>query len=358
MNAQEHDRTEQATPFRREEARKHGDVQRSSDVNTFTIVFALTVFLLGSGATMWDRVATVCRQLFEAAGTTDVTSLLLVVGRAVLSAVIPLGLLVIALVILVGLAQTGPVFTFRTLEPRFERLNPVSGLRRLFSYRVLFELIKSLVKLAILGPVMYFFLLGSWPNLAVLGGQPPPQQLGSLASQGATLLLRIVAALLLIGLLDWAYTRWQYSRQLMMSRRDVKEEAKRREGDPHIRARIRELQRENLKQSRSLGNIPDADVLITNPDHVGVALRYVRTEMTAPQVVAKGTGLWLDRMKDLARQHSVPIRRQPPLARHLFRHGALEMPIPADTYLEVAHLYADLAAERRTATGRYEVTTP
>jgi flagellar biosynthesis protein FlhB len=266
-------------------------------------------------------------------------------------------LLTVVLVTLVTLIQTGPVFTFRALEPRFERLNPVSGLRKLFSHRVLFELLKSIVKLAILGTVLYFFLLGSWPNLAVLGAQPPPQQLGSLASQGATLLMRITAALLLIGLLDWTYTRWQYARQLRMSRRDVKEEVKRREGDPQIRARIRELQRENLKQTRSLGNVPDADVLITNPDHVGVALRYVRTEMTAPEVVAKGTGLWLDRMKDLARQHAVPIRRQPPLARHLYRHGVLEMPIPADTYLEVARLYADLAAERRSSAGRYEVTT-
>lgn len=357
MNEQEHDRTEQATPFRREEARKQGDVQRSSDLNTFAVVLALAAFLLGSGASLWERVATACRQLLASAATTDAAALLPVVGRALLAAVIPFGLLVVALVTLMSLLQTGPVFTFRTLEPRFERLNPVSGLRRLFSPRLLFEVLKSIVKLAILGTVFYFFLLGSWPNLAVLGGQPPPQQLGSLASQGATLLMRIVAALLLIGLLDWTYTRWQYGRQLKMSRRDVKEEVKRREGDPQIRARIRELQRENLKQARSLGNIPDADVLITNPDHVGVALRYDRSEMTAPQVVAKGTGLWLERMKDLARQHSVPTRRQPPLARHLFRHGVLEMPIPADTYLEVARLYADLAAERRAATGRYEVTT-
>jgi flagellar biosynthesis protein FlhB len=357
MNEQEHDRTEQATPFRREEARKHGDVQRSSDVNTFIVVLALVSFALARGASLWDELATLCRQLFAAAATTDAPSLLIVVGRELLAAVIPFGLLVTVLVSVVTVMQTGPVFTFQTLTPRFERLNPVSGLRKLFNHRLLFELIKSLVKLGILGTVLYFFLLGSWPHLAVLGGEQPTRQLGGLASQGATLLMRIAAALLLIGILDWAYTRWQYGRQLRMSRRDMKEETKRREGDPQIRARIRELQRENLKQTRSLGNIPDADVLITNPDHVGVALRYVRTQMTAPQVVAKGTGLWLDRMKELAREHSVPVRRQPPLARHLFRHGILDMPIPADTYLEVARLYADLAAERRSASGRYEVTT-
>src|SRR5690348_11944789 len=183
MNEQEQDRTEQATPFRREEARKHGDVQRSSDLNTFTVVLALVAFLLGCGASLWDGVATVCRQLFSAAATTDVASLLIVVGRELLTAVIPFGFLVMVLVILVSLLQTGPVLTVRTLEPRLERLNTVSGLRKLFSYRMLIEILKSTVKLAILGTVLYFFLLGSWPNLAVLGGQPPPQQLGSLASQ-------------------------------------------------------------------------------------------------------------------------------------------------------------------------------
>jgi flagellar biosynthetic protein FlhB len=357
MDGQEHDRTEQATPFRREEARKHGDVQRSIDLNTFAAVFALLAVLLGCGARLWESVATVSRQLLAAAAAADAASLLIVVGRELLAVVIPFGLAIMVLALLMNLVQTGPVFTFRPLQPRFERLNPVSGLRKLFSKRVLIELPKSILKLGILGGVLYFFLMGAWPSLAVLGGQPLPQELGNIASHGATLLMRLTAALLLIGLLDWVNARWQYGRQLMMSRRDVKEEVKRREGDPQIRARIRELQRENLKQSRSLGNMPDADVLITNPDHVGVALRYVRTEMTAPQVVAKGTGLWLDRMKDLARRHAVPIRQQPPLARHLFRHGVLEKPIPADTYLEVARLYADLAAERRGSTGRYEVTT-
>jgi flagellar biosynthetic protein FlhB len=356
MEQQEHDRTEEATPFRREEARKHGDVQRSADFNTFTVVLAVVAMLLGWGASVWDRLASVSHQLLAAAADTRGAALLLPVGHELLELVLPFGLAVLILVILGNLIQTGPVFTFHPLQPRLERINPIKGLRRLFSKRLVFELLKSLLKLAILGGVLYFFMVASWPDLLVLGGQGPRGELGSLGRLGATLLTRLVAALLVIALLDWVYVRWQYGQQLKMSRRDVKEEIKRREGDPHVRARIRELQRENLKQSRSLGNLPDADVLITNPDHVGVALRYVRTEMSAPHVVAKGTGLWLDRMKELARRHAVPIRQQPPLARQLFRHGALERPIPADTYLEVARLYAELAAERRANTGRYEVT--
>jgi flagellar biosynthetic protein FlhB len=357
MDQPEHDRTEQATPFRREEARKHGDVQRSVDFNTFTVVFSVVALMLGWGASVWERIGTLSRQLFAAAGSPDGAVLLIPVGRELLEIAIPFGLTVILLVALGNLLQTGPVFTFGPLKPRFERINPIGGFKKLFNKRMLFELIKSLVKLVILGGVLYFFMTASWPSLLVLSSQPPQAELNYLGGHGATLLARLAGALLIIGLLDWVYSRWQYGQQLKMSRRDVKEEIKRREGDPQIRARIRELQRANLKQSRSLGNIPDADVLITNPDHVGVALRYVRAEMSAPYVVAKGTGLWLDRMKELARRHAVPIRQQPPLARHLFRHGALERPIPADTYLEVARLYANLAAERRGAGGRYEVST-
>jgi flagellar biosynthesis protein FlhB len=356
MEQNAHDKTEQATPFRREESRQRGEVQRSGDFNTFAVVFGVVAMLLGWGATAWQTIVTVSRQLLVSAALPEGAPLLAVVFHSLLEVVIPFGLAAIAMVVIGSLLQTGPVFSFQPLEPRFERINPIAGFRKLFSKRLLFELVKSLLKVAILGSIAFFLFTAFWPSLLLLGTQPPSGELGYLAAHAATLLTRLVAALLLIGLLDWAYVRWQYGQQLMMSRRDVKDEVKRREGDPHIRARIRELQRENLKQTRSLGNMPDADVLITNPDHVGVALRYVRGEMAAPYIIAKGTGLWLDRMKDLARQHAVPIRQQPPLARQLFRHGALERPIPADTYLEVARLYADLAAERRAAAGRYEVT--
>lgn len=357
MEENDNDRTEEATAFRREESRKRGEVLRSGDFNTFMVVFAVVALLLAWGTTAWQRVGTLSRELFASAAAADSTLLLLPAGRELLALVIPFGLAAAAAVILGSLLLTGPVFTFQPLAPRFERINPVSGFRRLFSRRMLFELVKSLLKLGILVSIGYFFFVAAWPSLLVLGGEAPRSEMAYLGGRAATLLTRLAAALFLIALLDWAYTRWQYGRQLMMSRRDVKEEIRRREGDPHIRARIRELQRENLKQSRSLGRLPEADVLITNPDHVGVALRYVRTQMTAPHVIAKGTGLWLDHMKVLARQHGVPVWEQPPLARRLFRFGALERPIPVDCYLEVARLYADVALwqGRRGLAGRYEV---
>jgi flagellar biosynthetic protein FlhB len=195
-----------------------------------------------------------------------------------------------------------------------------------------------------------------WPRLLANVGALPGSQLELLSDRGVALLLRLGFTLLVLGLIDWALVRAQFRRRMMMSRRELKEEGRRREGDPHIKARIRELQRENLKQSRSLGRIPDSDVLITNPDHVAVALRYVRGEMAAPCVIAKGSGMWVDRMKILARRHSIPIIERRPLARQLFKHGSIDRPIPVDAYVEVARLYAEIASERRQRSGRYEVS--
>jgi flagellar biosynthetic protein FlhB len=353
----EHDRTEQATPFKLEESRNRGDVLRSGDFNSFALISALLVLLLGFGAAAWMKLAVSSQEMFGYASAPDYLLLLELAGRQLMAVVLPFGLAAIVAVILSNLVQTGPVFSFAPLKARFERINPISGFRRIFSKRMLFELGKSLLKLGLLGAVAFYYLRGAWPDLILTGEKSTAAQAEFFASLGSGLLFRLAAVLLLIGLLDWIFVRWQYRRQMMMSRRDLKEEVKRREGDPQIRARLRELQRENLKQSRSLSRIPDADVLITNPDHFGVALRYVRAEMAAPIVIAKGSGTWVAQMKELAQRHSVTIRQRPPLARHLFRHGQIDRPIPADTYLEVARLYADLAAEIRGRPARYEVSS-
>jgi flagellar biosynthetic protein FlhB len=355
MQQNEHDRTEQATPFKLEESRNRGDVLRSGDLNTFALLGAMVVLLLGFGAAAWMKLSVFSQAMFGYASAPDFLLMLALAGRQLLATVLPFGLAAIVAVILSNLLQTGPVFSFVPLKARFERVNPISGFRRVFSRRMLFELAKSLLKLGLLGAVAYYYVRGAWPDLILLGERSSAAQAEFFGSRGSGLLARLVVALLVIGLLDWIFVRRQYARQMMMSRRDLKEEVKRREGDPQIRARLRELQRENLKQSRSLSRIPDADVLITNPDHFGVALRYVRSEMSAPIVIAKGSGTWVAQMKDLARRHSVAICHRPPLARHLFRHSQIDRHIPADTYLEVARLYADLAAELRSRPPRYEV---
>jgi flagellar biosynthesis protein FlhB len=219
---------------------------------------------------------------------------------------------------------------------------------------MLFEAFKSVVKLLFFSSIVYVFLLSLMPglmNISAYGTQSAANWLGASA---LGLLFRLGLGLLVVGIIDLAFVRWQFAQQMMMSRRDVKEEVKRREGDPQIRAKIRELQRENLKQAKSMGRLPDADVLITNPSHFAVALRYDRAAMNAPIILAKGSDNWVKEMKAVARRHAIPILEQKKLARLLFRRGVVDQAIPAEAFLDVARVYADLADSRRR-NGRYEV---
>jgi len=273
---------------------------------------------------------------------------------ASLDIIVPFVLMAVLAGILANLVQIGPVFSFTPLEPKFERINPVQGFKRVFSKRMLFEAFKTLLKLVLFGTILYGFLLGMWPGLPAIATGDGGTRLAWLAAAGQSLLLRLGLALLLIGLLDLLYTRWQYSKQMMMSRREIKEEGKRREGDPHVRAKLRELQRENLKQARSLSRVPEADVLITNPEHFAIALKYVRGAMSAPQVIAKGADRWAIEMKALARANGVPLYERRKLAQTLFRQARVDQPIPPESFVDVARIYAEVeAAQRRAA--RYEV---
>jgi flagellar biosynthesis protein FlhB len=200
------------------------------------------------------------------------------------------------------------------------------------------------------------FFIALWPQLPSAATHDVREQIAWLAGMAVALLFRLGLVLLVVGILDLCYTRWKFAQEMRMSRREVKEEVKRREGDPLIRQKIRELQRENAKQARSMGRLPEADVLITNPTHFAVALRYARDSMDAPVVIAKGADNWAAEMRKLARAHSVPILERRRLARELFAKGRIDQPIPFESFVDVARVYAELARARAHAhAGRYEV---
>lgn len=356
MQDREQDRTEQATPFKIEESRKRGEVQRSVEVTSFALILALLLTLLFAGELAWRRICAAARLLLEGESARNLTGLLVILVHGCLQAVLPFGLAAMVLALLGNWVQTGPLFTLEPLRPRFERIHPIRGFQRLFTKRLLFDTLKNILKLALLGGAAYLFFAATWRRIVSLGATDAAGQLATLSQLGLALIERLAIALLMIAILDVVFVRWQYRRQMMMSRRELREEIRRREGDPHVRARQRELQRDNRKQSRSLSRVREADVLITNPDHVGVALRYERERMSAPHLIAKGAGLWVMKMKLLAWRHSIPVREQRSLARHLFRFGMIDRPVPPDTYLDVARLYAELdPSRRRRPAGRYEV---
>ena len=173
--------------------------------------------------------------------------------------------------VLSNMVQTGPIFTFFPLKPDPKRLNPVQGFKRVFSRRMLFEALKTFVKLGLITATAYFVIDDMFPHLLAMPQIDPKAYPAVLLDAITSLVFKLVLVLLIVALLDLMYTRWDFGKKMRMSRREVKDEHKRREGDPHVRAKIKELQREAAKRSKSLGRVPDADVLITNPTHFAVA---------------------------------------------------------------------------------------
>ncbi len=352
MEESEQSRTEPATPYKRSEARRRGQVAKSIDFNTMVILAGFSAVLSGGAAGGIARLAASCRALLIASGETGVQGGLAAVlaefSRCLLAVMIPVCVAAILLAVVANLVQTGPVLSSDPIKPQLSRLNPIAGFKRVYSRRLLVEAVKALFKLGCFAAVTGGFFAAIWPLLPNLMSGDALFEAGWFAAEAKVLVFRILLILVIVGLLDILWSRWQYGRQLMMSRRDLKEEIKRREGDPHVRQRIRELQRENLKQAGSLRRVPDADVLITNPTHVAVALAYDRSSMSAPRIIARGADLWAAQMKAKARQHGVTILERRSLAQRLYTLGSIDQPIPPETYLDVAQVYAELPRTRAT----------
>lgn len=343
MAEQEQNRTEQATPFKLREARRRGTVAKSLELYSLAALLTLVVVLYVFGMGMIQRQlrldAAILGQAhllsFDAMHILRWLDLLLAES---LRTLLPLFGSLMAIAILVGLLQTRGVFTFFPLKPDIERLNPAAGLKRLFSLHMLFELGKSLLKLVLFAGAIWVIVADLAPVLMAMLGAEPATYLRSTLGHVIAVVAKLALIVALVALLDIAFTRWSYMDRLKMSRREVKDEHKRLEGDPRVRARQRELQRELVKRARSIKRVPEADVLITNPTRIAVALRYRKEEMAAPQLIAKGMGELAEHMRALARRHRVPIVENRALARRLFAATALEHEIPQALYPAVARL--------------------
>lgn len=362
MADEEQDKTEQATPYKREEARRRGQVAKSVEVNSLLIMAA---GLMAVSLWSWRMIAAGTRgaqRLLAESATLPINLPGLHVWISsmawqVFAAVIPFLLLLAAAGVLGNLAQTGPVFSGHPLKPDVQRLNPVQGLKRLWSARALFEAGKSLLKLVLFSTVAYEAIKGLLPAILALTGQAPRHYPERLLDFARSLGFRLLLAMLLIAIIDVAFVRWEYARKMRMSRREQKEEVKRREGDPHVRGKRRELQREAAKRSGSLRRVPDADVLITNPTHLAVALKYVRGRSPAPRCIAKGAGEVALRMRMIASRRGVVILERRSLARALFDEVGIDGLVPESLYEPVARVYADVAAAKADGRSTLEVRT-
>jgi flagellar biosynthetic protein FlhB len=356
MAEQEQNRSEPATPYRLQEARKRGSVAKSLELNSLFTLFAVLLLFYIFGVGMIKAQLALDAAILSQAHLLDFQSVsvfnwLTHVFGATLAQLAPLLALVAIVAVLGTLLQTGPVLTFFPLKPQLDRLNPVAGFKRVFSMRMLFELGKTLLKLALIGWLLYMVFWQILPRLLALLDLPVASYTRHGLSLAAELTLKILVMLAIIALIDVLYTRRSYFNRLKMSRRELKEEIKNREGDPRIRARMRQLQRELGKRASAIKRLPDADVLITNPTHLAVALLYQRETMLAPQVLAKGAGEMAQHMKTLARRHRIPVIENRALARKLFEEADIEQAIPEALFPQIARILVWAYAWRNDTSG-------
>lgn len=348
------ERTEQATPKRLRESREKGQVARSRELATLAVMMAGagSLFVLGGGlidglADMVTHALQVDRsQLFDiSAGSAALSDAAL----DALGTFVPLLVLVTLAAVLAPMALGGWVFSAKAFGFKWEKLDPVKGMGKLFSARGLMELVKALAKFAVVGTVAVLLMLGLVDVLLNLGREPIAP---ALAHSGHVLgwsFLVISMSLIVITVVDVPFQIWNHAKELKMTRQEVKDEFKETEGRPEVKSRIRQLQRE-LAQRRMMEEIPQADVIVTNPVRFAIALRYDTSKGGAPVVVAKGRDLIAAHIREVATAHNVPMMSAPPLARALFFNVELGGEIPAGLYLAVAQVLAYVFELKRART--------
>ena len=342
-----------ATPRRLEQARERGQVARSRELATAGVALAAAGGIVSFGPTLATACADIVRRgltLDRAAAFSDDRMLgtLSDLSAASLAALIPLLVVIIAATLLAPMLLSGWVFAPQALVPDFKRLNPVKGLSNLVSTHAFAELVKAVVKCALIGTIGTWTVLASWDEMSALAGQPDAAgivQVGGLIG-GALFLL--AGGLIAIALIDVPYQYWRFHRELRMSREELRQEMREMEGDPQLKARIRSLQRQASRR-RMMAAVPKATVIVTNPTHYAVALDWREGQMRAPRVVAKGAGLIASRIKEIGAEHGVPMLEAPPLARALHAHAELDAEIPQPLYNAVAQVLAWVHQLRQSA---------
>jgi flagellar biosynthetic protein FlhB len=338
------ERTEPASARRLDQAREKGNVPRSRELATFAVLLASTGVIAFLGMFMFQGLGNIMRGSlsFDLA---DISSPLMM-GRNLMDAglegvllLLPLAAAVVVVAIASNVMVSGWVFSTKALEPDFGKLNPLSGLARMFSWQSLVELVKAALKGMLIAGVAGWMIWRQRDGILSLAAEPLDSAMAHFGQITLLTFLAAAAAYALIVVMDVPFQLWNYQRQMRMTKEEVRQERKEMEGDPQIKARIRSMQKE-VARRRMMQQVPKADVVVTNPMHFAVAMKYDQQRMAAPQVIAKGSQLVAERIKEIARAHKVPVVEAPPLARALHRHVEVGDTIPGALFTAVAQVLA------------------
>jgi flagellar biosynthetic protein FlhB len=352
--ADREDRTEAPTQRRLDEARREGRVPRSAELSSATLLLAGTLALgLAGGTSLAEYAVKLLHQgggwlTADPMSLADASSLLGMVTRATLAALAPFIATVVAVTLLVNVVQARGTFSVEPLAPKWSRIDPLAGIGRLLSVESIFALLKSLLKLSVLGFTTWVTLRHAWPEILSLTATGP----GAILAVMRQLALKVatVTGLVFLALsgVDYAFQLWQHHKSMRMTKQEIIQEHRETEGDPQIKSRIRVLQRQ-MARKRMLSKVATADVVVTNPTHIAVALKYDADVANAPIVLAMGERKLAQRIKQLAYAAGVPVIENKPLAQALLATAKVGAPIPTGLYAAVAEIIAFVYRRRGTA---------
>ncbi|TNE78564.1 MAG: flagellar type III secretion system protein FlhB [Gammaproteobacteria bacterium] len=338
------EKTEEATPRRLEKAREEGQVARSRELTTFTMLLGGVLCLSTMGSYLYQQLRAVMESafLFDRRGAMEAPAMMGTawdLGQQALTTLMPLFIFMTVLALVSPMLLGGFLVSSKALVPQLSKLNPIKGFKRIFSTQALAELAKVIAKIVLMGTVAALFMLAHEKDFMALLHLPIDQALVSMLKLSALACGVMVLSLVVVILIDVPFQLWNHAKQLRMSKEEIKREHKESEGDPHIKGHIR-AQQQAMARKRMMSKVPEADVIITNPTHYAVALKYDEQRMAAPRVIAKGADAVAMRIRALGTEHGVPLLEAPPLARALYRHVDLDREVPVELYTAVAEVMA------------------
>jgi len=347
------EKTEDPTSRRLQEARNKGDVAKSMEIPSAVVLLAGLMTIYTMSNYMLANFSSMTAHFLANAHTIDIipgnlTNLVTesMIKMAILTG--PVMLAVVLAALIANYAQIGFIFTTEKMMPDIKKIDPIQGVAKKFSMQSLAELVKSLLKIGLIGYVAYSEVFKSLPKLMPLMDQSPYQIMIFATNTAFWIFLKCAITIAILAALDYAFQRWQFMEKMKMTKQEVKEEAKTTEGDPQVKGRIRAIQME-MARKRMMDEVPEADVVITNPTRLAIALRYEAGAMSAPIVIAKGAGAIAQRIREIATEHDVPMVEDKPLAQALYKTAEIDQPIPDNLFQAVAEVLAYVYGLKRKA---------
>jgi flagellar biosynthetic protein FlhB len=338
------EKTEKPTPRRRERARSEGNVAKSAEINSGAILLTGTLVLALLGKSIFTGLTDLMKTVFANAATFTIVPssfhMSVIRGAEFMGKILaPYLLAVMVMGIVVNVMQVGFMFTMKPLQPKLNKINPISGMKKFFSLKSVVDLFKNIVKVTVVGLIAYIIIRKECVNYIPVMQQEEWQILSLIGRIGFKVAIWCSLAIFVIALFDWIYQKYEYEKGLKMTKEEIKDEMKSSEGDPQIKGKIKGLQLQAVL-TRMMQQVPEADVVITNPVHYAVALKYDEDEMMAPKLVAKGARKLAKRIKEIAIENDIPIVENPPLARALYQAVQVGQIVPEMFYQAIAEVLA------------------